>query len=70
MTMPRRILQLALAGDRVAAFTETGMSLDRVIQQALWIAEHDPSVDDADLIDQVLAKRDAARARRASAPLR
>ena len=30
-TSPRRIMELALEGDRVKALTETGMPLDRVI---------------------------------------
>ena len=57
MIEPRRLLELALEGDRVKAYTETGMSLDRVIQQAIWLAA------------RVLAKRDAMAARRSVAPL-
>ena len=66
---PRRLLELALEGDRVKAYTETGMSLDRVIQQAIWLAESGPSLGCADLAARVLAKRDAMAARRSVAPL-
>lgn len=66
---PRRILELALEADPVKAYTETGMPLDRVIQQALYIAESDTSLELADLAQQMLAKRDMMRARRSGARL-
>lgn len=65
MIEPRRLLELALEGDRVKAYTETGMSLDRVIQQAIWLAENEPSLDCADLAARVLTRRDTLAARRA-----
>ena len=65
-TAPRRILELALEGDRVKTYTETGLSLDRIIQQAIYLAETDTSLDLADLAQQVLRRRETlARARSA-----
>lgn len=64
-TSPRRLMELALEGDRVAAYTETGMPLSRVIQQALWHAEH-AEVEDADIALRVLEKRDTMAAKRSS----
>ncbi len=69
-TQPGRIMELALEGDRVKALTEPGMPLDRVIQQAVFLAETDPSLDHADLAKEVLARRDAMAAKRSAAPLR
>lgn len=69
-TTPRRLMELALEGDRVKALTETGMSLDRVIQQALFLAETDPSLDHADLAKEILQRRDALAVKRSATPLR
>ena len=67
---PRRLMELALAGDRVTAYHETGMSLDRVIQQAVWLAENEDTSDCADLATRLLAARDQMRAQRSAGPLR
>lgn len=66
---PRRLMELALDGDRVQAHAETGLPISRVIQQALWHAEH-PTVGDADLAQRILQRRADMAAKRSSALLR
>lgn len=61
---PRRLMELALDGDRVQAHAETGLPISRVIQQALWHAEH-PAADDLDVAQRILQSRDIMAAKRA-----
>lgn len=68
-TPPRRLMELALEADRVKAYTETGMPLSRVIQQAIYCAETNSSIADADLAGQILEKRDIMAAKRSAEQL-